>query len=75
MGVVHRASSVGVDGWARGRLTKRSSGRGILLGLAVHAGMLAAVAVAVAGLTRPESSDLRCGGAAACVAMALGRLE
>jgi hypothetical protein len=43
--------------------------------LVVHAGMAAAVPAAVAGLTRPEIADLRCGGAAAGAAVALGRLE
>jgi hypothetical protein len=43
--------------------------------LVVHAGMAAAVPAAVAGLTRPEIADLRCGGAVAGAAVALGRLE
>ena len=43
--------------------------------MVVHAGMAAAVPAAVAGLTRPEIADLRCGGAAAGAAVALGRLE
>ena len=46
----------------------------ILLKFGVHAGMLEAVLALVAGLTRLETADLRCGGAAAGVAVALGRL-
>jgi hypothetical protein len=47
----------------------------ILLGLGVHAGMLAAVPAPMAGLTRPESADLRRNSAAAGAAVALCWLE
>ena len=47
----------------------------ILLGLGVHAGMLAAVPAQMAGRTWLETADLRCGGVAAGAAVALVRLE